>query len=278
MTDCVKTFGFEVSKSRSWWTWPLARSSTDGRGNRIARELGLRDIPTIYVGRLKPQEREDLRLAVNLYRRHLTRAQMRELIAWALRERPESSDRCVAGKTGVNHRTVAGVRKELEARGEILHLPERNGQDGKKYPAAAKPTVYAASSSEGRRAKSLLDRLGDDAPPRPTSIRVLHKLLNRKDREALKCCPEAHLPAHIKIECCDFKNLAVTNGSLDLIFTDPPWGKEGRRVDARIRRLGCPQAETRWRDSLDLHRARRAAGGRQPDRQEAHLPVDPLVP
>jgi hypothetical protein len=83
----------------------------------------------------------------------------------------------MAGKPGVNHRTVAGVRRQLEARGEILHLPTRNGQDGKQYPAA-KPTVYAASSSEGRRAKSLLDRLGDDAPPRPVSIRVLHKLLN----------------------------------------------------------------------------------------------------
>ena len=203
----------------------------DGKQRKqIAHELGIKDVPTIYVGRLRPSERTDLRLAVNLYRRHLTRAQIRELIAWALKQTPEASDRRMAGKTGVNHRTVAGVRRQLEARGEILHLPTRNGQDGKEYPVAAKPTVYAASSSEGRRAKSLLDRLGDDAPPRPASIRVLHKLLNRKEREALKSCPEAHLPAHIKIECCDFRDLAVTNGSVDLIFTDPPWDKEGRRL------------------------------------------------
>ena len=70
------------------------------------------------------------------------------MIAWTLRERPEASDRCVAGQTGVNHRTVAGVRKQMEAGGEILHLPPLPA----KYPAAAKPTVYAASSSEGRRA------------------------------------------------------------------------------------------------------------------------------
>ena len=88
----------------------------------------------------------------------------------------------------------------MEAGGEILHLPNRTGLDGKKYPAAAKPTVYAASSSEGRRAKTLLDSLGDNAPPRPASIRVLHKLLNRKERLALKSCPEAKLPPYIKID------------------------------------------------------------------------------
>ena len=118
----------------------------DGKQRKqIAHELGIKDVPTIYVGRLRPSERADLRLAVNLYRRHLTRAQMRELIAWALRERPESSDRRVAGKTGVNHRTVAGVRRELEAHGEILHLPERNGSDGKKV------AVYCVRMAEGDR-------------------------------------------------------------------------------------------------------------------------------
>ena len=64
---------------------------------QIAAELGINHIPTIFVGRLTPEERADLRLAVNLYRRHLTRAQMRELIAWELRQRPESSDLPVVG-------------------------------------------------------------------------------------------------------------------------------------------------------------------------------------
>jgi site-specific DNA-methyltransferase (adenine-specific) len=196
---------------------------------RIAQELGIRDIRTIYVSRLSSDERDDLRVAVNLYRRHLTRAQMRELVGWDLKQRPESSDRWVAGKTGVNHRTVANVRRRLEAGGEILHLPERDGCDGKKYPAA-KPTVFACSSAEGRRARALLDRLGDDAPARTASIRVLHKLLNRKERADLSVSPDARLPAHIKIECCDFRELPVPDGAVDLIFTDPPWGLGGRRL------------------------------------------------
>lgn len=105
----------------------LVDSSTgevvDGKQRmKVAEELGIKDIPTLYVGRLTPEEREDLRLAVNLYRRHLTRAQLREFVAWALRQQPESSDRCVARQTGVNHRTVAGVRRELEAGGEIVRV------------------------------------------------------------------------------------------------------------------------------------------------------------
>lgn len=195
---------------------------------QIADELKIKDVPTIRVSRLSDGERTDLRLAINLYRRHLSRAQMREFIAWTLKQRPEASDRCTAKKFGVNHRTVAKVRRRLEAGGEILHLPERNGSDGKIYPAA-KPSVYSSSASEDRRARSLLDRLGDDAPPRPASLRVLHKLVNRKEREALQSSPDAKLPARIKIECCDFRDLAVSDGSVDLIFTDPPWGKDGLR-------------------------------------------------
>ena len=203
----------------------------DGKQRQqIAVELGIKNIPTIYVSRLDAIERADLRVALNLYRRHLSRSQMRELIAWELKQRPESSDRFIAGRTGVNHRTVASVRSGLETNGEILRYEARTTSNGKQYPVAAKPSVFACSSAEGRRARVLLDRLGDDAPHRPASIRVLHKLLNRKEREELKTGPEAKLPAHIRIECCDFRELAVPSGSLDLVFTDPPWGTSGRRL------------------------------------------------
>jgi hypothetical protein len=182
----------------------------DGRQRkRIAQELGINHIPTIFVGRLTPEERADLRLAVNLYRRHLTRAQMRELIAWALRSDPEASDRCVAGRTGASHPTVARVRSKLEA-GETYHLPSRNGQDGKHYPTAAKPAAFACTAAEGRRARALLDRLGEDAPARTASIRVFHKPANRKERADLEVGPDARrreyvptdLPALNPVEKC----------------------------------------------------------------------------
>lgn len=203
----------------------------DGKQRQqIAVELGIKNIPTIYVSRLDDMERADLRVALNLYRRHLSRSQMREFIAWELKKRPGSSDRSVAGRTGVNHRTVASVRSGLEANGEILRYETHSTSNGKQYPVAAKPSVFACSSAQGRRARVLLDRLGDEAPHRTASIQVLHKLANRKERDELKTGPEARLPAHIRIECCDFRELAVPSGSLDLIFTDPPWGTSGRRL------------------------------------------------
>ncbi len=244
---------------------------------QIADELGIREIPTIYVGRLTPEERADLRVALNLYRRHLSRSQMRELIAWELKQRPESSDRFIAGRTGVNHRTVASVRSGLETNGEILRYEARTTSNGKQYPVAAKPSVFACSSAEGRRARVLLDRLGDDAPHRPASIRVLHKLLNRKEREELKTGPEAKLPAHIRIECCDFRELAVPSGSLDLVFTDPPWGTSGRRLIRDFAAWGLPNPETgRWA-APGLHWPQRDAASRKRDRQETQLSVDDFL-
>jgi hypothetical protein len=155
---------------------------------------------------------------------------MRELIAWELKRRPEASDRSVAGLTGANHRTVAGVRRSLEANGEILRYETHTTSNGKHYPTAAKPAAFACSASEGRRARALLDRLGEDAPPRTASIRVLHKLANRKERDDLERDPDAKLPARIRIECCDFRDLPVPDGALDMIFTDPMWGKPGRKL------------------------------------------------
>jgi site-specific DNA-methyltransferase (adenine-specific) len=199
----------------------------DGRlRRRIADELGIREIPTIHVGGLTPGERDDLRVVVNLYRRHLTRAQMRELVAWRIRRNPGESDRCVAERTGASHPTVARVRRGLEAGGTIYQLPTRDGRDGKKYPAR-KPATFACSAAESRRARALLGRLGDDAPGGTTSLRVLHKLANRKERAALVRDPDAELPAGIQVECCDFRDLAVPDGAVDLIFTDPPWGEAG---------------------------------------------------
>lgn len=102
----------------------------DGRLRlEIAEELGISRtaVPKIVVGRLSQAERGDLRLVLNLCRRQLTQAQTRELIAWELRRQPRMSDRGVARKIGVDHKTVGGVRRGLEAGGEIPHLPNRDG-------------------------------------------------------------------------------------------------------------------------------------------------------
>jgi DNA modification methylase len=97
------------------------------------------------------------------------------------------------------------------------------------YPAA-KPASFASTAAEGRRARELLGRLGDDAPGGIRSIRVLHKLANRKERAALVRDPDAELPAGIQVECCDFRDLPVPDGAVDMIFADPPWGRASREL------------------------------------------------
>lgn len=49
------------------------------------------------------------------------------------------SDREIAAHVGVDHKTVARVRTELSAGGEIPHLDQRVGADGKSYPSTQPP-------------------------------------------------------------------------------------------------------------------------------------------
>src|SRR4051794_36767840 len=129
----------------------------DGRLRReIAAELGIARaaVPKIVVGRLSPAERGDLRLVLNLCRRQLTQAQTRELIAWELRRRPQMSDRGVARRIGVDHKTVGGVRRGLEGIGEIPQC-DRKTADGRRYPASRKPIVITTSNARAVEAQVL---------------------------------------------------------------------------------------------------------------------------
>ncbi len=80
-------------------------------------------------------------LSRNVHRRHLTSEQKRQAIAAYLKADPTSSDRKVAKELGVDNKTAANVRADLEAREEIPHVPTRTDSAGRKQPATKrKPT------------------------------------------------------------------------------------------------------------------------------------------
>ena len=218
----------------------------DGRLRmEIAKELGLKFVPKIVVGKLTEAERRDLRFCVNVYRRQLNQAQVRELIVWALRKAPESSDRSVAKQTGASHPTVARVRRELEEGGTIYHVDERNGSDGKHYPSARKPVVYAASESQAVEAQRLLGELGDEAPDRPMHVRDLRTLRYEQVRDELlsRTTRHARLGDDFKVHCCDFRKLGsrIEPGTVSLVLTDPPWeAKLGPEIAEAVVRLLKP--------------------------------------
>jgi hypothetical protein len=70
-------------------------------------------------------------VSANIHRRHLTAEQKRDLIAELLKASPEKSNRQIAEAVKVDHKTVAAVRAEKVATGEIPQLTKTVGKDGK---------------------------------------------------------------------------------------------------------------------------------------------------
>jgi hypothetical protein len=70
-------------------------------------------------------------VSANIHRRHLTAEDKRDLIAKLLKANPEKSDRQVAEITKVSHPTVAKVRKEAEAAGDVEKVSTRTDTKGR---------------------------------------------------------------------------------------------------------------------------------------------------
>lgn len=115
----------------------------DGSNRRaIADALGYECPESVQKG-LTEDEIRALARSLNLARRHLSREQRRQLVADQLRETPAWSNRRVAKNLGVDHHTVASVRLELSAGGEIPQVERTTGRDEKSYPATrSAPVVH----------------------------------------------------------------------------------------------------------------------------------------
>ena len=200
----------------------------DGRIRlRIAAELQIRDVPTIYLSRLSDRDRADIRNSTNLYRRQLSRKQVNAMLDFALRRSPEDSDGTIAGRVGCDHKTVGKVRERLVSGREIPDLGTRTGRDGKSYPAA-KPSVFASSKAQGTILSRNLSELGDDAPPGHLSARDLRQMLGEKQRAGQDQTVRS-LPKSIRIKCCDFREVGIEPGSVSLVYADGPWLSEWKQ-------------------------------------------------
>jgi hypothetical protein len=84
-------------------------------------------------------------LSANIHRRHLTVEEKRDLIANVLKATPEKSNRQIAEMVKASHPTVAKVRREEEATGNVLPVEKTIGGDGK---ARKKPAKKQRSTEE----------------------------------------------------------------------------------------------------------------------------------
>ena len=96
--------------------------------------------------------------SLDLARRHLDRAQKRDLIAAQIKDTPTVSSRQIAAGLGVSPTSVASVRSELEESGTVSTVDTIVGKDGVVQPARKPKPARAAN----RRA---------DAAGRPKNIR-----------------------------------------------------------------------------------------------------------
>lgn len=101
----------------------------DGRTRlAIAKVLQLPEVPVRWV---EPADPVGYMLRMALQRRHLTTAQRKALAESLMRLDPGRSDRGIAQETGLSHPTVAAVRADLEASGQLESSTSRTGLDGR---------------------------------------------------------------------------------------------------------------------------------------------------
>ena len=111
------------------------RGIIDGNYRKqFADEFGY-DCPEIVLPNLGEEEKRTLARALNLARRQLNTEQKRAIIADQLGETPERSLRWIGKMLGVDHTTVASVRRELESTGGFHQLTKTVGEDGKYRPS-----------------------------------------------------------------------------------------------------------------------------------------------
>lgn len=119
--------------------------------DEIARRHGLH-CPRVVVDGDAAKLR-GLAFSLNLHRRHLTSEQKRAVVAESIKADPQLSDREHGRRTGVDHKTAAGVRESLTESGEIPHFSERvDPRTGNASQPATKP----------RHEITLTDEDGDD--------------------------------------------------------------------------------------------------------------------
>ena len=183
----------------------------------IAQELGIRDIPRVSVRGLSEEEKQDLRVVLNICRRHLTREQVRQWIAWELIRHPHHSDRVVAGRLGVSPTTVGKVRATVQ----VGQSHSRLGADGK-YRRAV---VYTETERQRKQAQEILQGLGEPPDAQYLSMRQLRRLRWEQKRAEMVASAKSVTLKDFTIHACDFRTVGdrIPDGSVDLAICDPPW-------------------------------------------------------
>jgi ParB-like chromosome segregation protein Spo0J len=199
-----------------------------------AEGVRLPDFPRVVRAGLSQGEKRQLARALNIARRHLNRADRRGLVADAIRDDPKASDRRIAVALGVSHPTVAAVRAELVAAGDVENLSTRSDTLGRSQPATRPkppPSLFVTNRRDAERAGKALTALPPDARAPSSLLRAEEKA--REAAYQARKAAGADVPARVEgstyeLRVGDLREVwaDVPDGSIDGVLTDPPYTEE----------------------------------------------------
>jgi hypothetical protein len=211
--------------------WDEAGNLVDGANReRACEELGIA-CPREIREFASEAEKLEMAISLNVARRHMTRAQKRELIAAVLTAHPKINDRHLGDIVKVSKNTVATERRKLEATGQLDHMPQRLGRDGKMRPAKHR-RIFAGTSKEAEKALEAIKNLPASCEGKildaGTAARRAKKNVTREKwaGEIIEPTPEDE----IRLFHCRFQELEqrapISPASVKAIVTDPPYGND----------------------------------------------------
>lgn len=192
----------------------------------IIKELGIKNFPQRILAKVTEEQRQEMAIRLNVERRHLTAQQRRELLAKYIEVNPEKSTRQIAQDLKVSQRTAANAKKSALSKNARLRVPTV-GINGKTYqprPVA----VSVETTNHARMMSKLLNELPTGDLDGGVTPRKLKKAVFDAKRIEYGKGTLAPTPQDCRLILGDFakKSPVIADNSVDLGFTDPPWGSE----------------------------------------------------
>lgn len=204
---------------------------------RGAIKAGLKAVPIQVRPGLTEDEKWKMAENLNLNRRHLTPAQIQEIIMQNREKLPQKaiklrkegkSLRQIGDDLGVSHQYVKKIiQKEATVNELTAELPENiTGKDGKKHPAK-KPVISVNSTKELQRAIDACQTVGaENLPAKHLELKRVERIARESERTRLRQQEmQDYRKGTVELLLGDFeaRGQEIPDSSIHLIFTDPPY-------------------------------------------------------
>jgi ParB-like chromosome segregation protein Spo0J len=202
-----------------------------------AEGLKVPDYPRQVIRFPDDEERASFVLAANLFRRHLTKTQRRELVTnlrskgWSLRR--------ISDALGIGPATV---HRDLGTDPDGA-VPERIvGKDGRSQPAKRPPSLFVTSRRDEGRARAALVALPEGTAP-TSLLRAEERAREagyKARRQAADVAASLAGPDY-ELRVGDLRTVweDVPDRSIDAIVTDPPYNEDGLPLYGDLARLAA---------------------------------------